>query len=289
MFTTLVSFLVAFVFVFGGAGATAYAAQDSAPTGLLYPVKIMTEDAQLSLARDISSEIDLLLEFNNRRADEITDLISSDLPVPPKVTERLQAQVAYALRLAADLEDEEGMQDVLTKIQANIRLQEQVMTKLQTNMPEHADPLMATLRNTLQHQNRVADDALEDPLAFKERFQQRSQFKWGVPELLDNPIESEAAVEILTEELPEEGPYQTGEGYGPGVETGAGPEYGPGPDGDAEPQYGPGPGAGPGPEEAGFGPGPNEDSGQKEDSGSGNNKEGAKEAAPTSGAPKKRP
>jgi hypothetical protein len=295
MFTTVMSILVAFVLVFGGAGATAYAAQDSSPNDLLYPAKILSEDVQLSLARDANNQIDLLLAFNDRRLGEIADLVSANLPVPEKVADRIRVQISDALKLAADMDNEdEDLEEILTKIQRNLRDQDRVMTMLRTNIPEHADPVMEQLHHNLRNQMQFIDEGLEDPLTFQHRFRYRSNQDMDEPELEDilTGIVSESE-EAYTEETPEDTPVRAGEEYGPGPEAGAGPEYGPGPqagpEAEAGPQYGPGEQEqnGPGPE-TGAGPGPNEGSGSG-GSDSGKQNEGAKEATPTSGSSKKRP
>jgi hypothetical protein len=292
MFVTVMSFLVAFILVFGGAGATAITAQDSSPNELLYPVKLMTEEVQLSLARDAKSQIDLLLQLNDRRSSEIAGLVESNLPVTDKLIQRLKVQINDALKLAADLDDEEeGTEEALVKIRENLRKQDSIMSRTRANAPEEIDPLLAQWQHTLRNQLRLVDEGLEDPLTYQQRFRFRSNQELDDPELEEilDEILSQGKGENDIEETPGDTPVKAGEEYGPGSETGAGPQAGPGPnagpEAEAEPNFGPGQNNGPGPD-AGAGPGPNEDSGGSD---SGNQKEGSKEDEPTSGSSKNRP
>jgi hypothetical protein len=76
-FTILASLAAALVFLFGGAGMTAYAAQSALPGDRLYSVKIAVEEAQVSLSRDTASDAQLYLEFAERRLDEMAELIAA--------------------------------------------------------------------------------------------------------------------------------------------------------------------------------------------------------------------
>lgn len=76
MIPLLTSILVAFTLLAGGAGATAYAAQDALPGEALFPVKTWIEDVQLALAdEDTSSALQLETQFTQRRMDEMATLI----------------------------------------------------------------------------------------------------------------------------------------------------------------------------------------------------------------------
>lgn len=74
--STLVAILLVVVIIFGGASATAYAAQSALPGDALYPVKTSLEQTQISLANDAYNQAQLNLEFAQRRLDEIKELLS---------------------------------------------------------------------------------------------------------------------------------------------------------------------------------------------------------------------
>jgi hypothetical protein len=76
-FYMVASLAAALVFLFGGAGMTAYASQTALPGDRLYSVKIAVEEAQVSLSRDTAGDAQLYLEFTERRLDEMAGLIAA--------------------------------------------------------------------------------------------------------------------------------------------------------------------------------------------------------------------
>ncbi len=88
MFTQIISALLILITLAGGAGAgTVYAAQSSMPADALYPVKTWSENARLELAASPEKDIDLLLEFANRRIEEMLVLAEEGTLVPePLIT-----------------------------------------------------------------------------------------------------------------------------------------------------------------------------------------------------------
>ena len=74
--STLIAILIVVVIIFGGASATAYAAQSALPGDALYPVKTSLEQTQISLANDAYNQAQLNLEFAQRRLNEIKELLS---------------------------------------------------------------------------------------------------------------------------------------------------------------------------------------------------------------------
>ncbi|MFC2042311.1 DUF5667 domain-containing protein, partial [Chloroflexota bacterium] len=74
-----VSVLVVVILISMLAGGTAYAAQDSLPGDLLYPVKTGTEEARLLMAGDRSAKAALNLKFAQTRLVEMNKLVNRDL------------------------------------------------------------------------------------------------------------------------------------------------------------------------------------------------------------------
>jgi len=134
MFSILTALLVTVTLLFGGAGATVLAAQDSLPTQVLYPVKEFSEDMRLSLASQPESRISLLLNYADQRVDEIAALLAKGEPVPEKVMQRFQKQMASAYQIAAGL-DEDRMQKTMALIKLRARNQERIMTMVQPESP----------------------------------------------------------------------------------------------------------------------------------------------------------
>ncbi len=222
MLATLTTMIVAISLIFGGAGATVYAAQDSLPTEALYSVKTLIEDVQLNLVNDPQDRIELLLQFTNRRVAEIKAMSSAGLPVTAQVAERLQIEMDDLFATLSDLDDPE-LVNLLAWVRIHLRKHDRVMEQLQQNLSEEADPLMEQIRTMLRQRIRLVEDGLQDPLAFRMQWRQRLQTE----ERLQQP-----------EEMPADSPSPAnpgGQSYGPGPgnqgET-TQPEagYGPGPD-----------------------------------------------------------
>lgn len=77
VFTFVTAFVLVAVFLFGGAGMTAYASQSALPGDALYSVKTGVEQTQVNLARDAAEKARLNLAFAERRLDEIARLIDN--------------------------------------------------------------------------------------------------------------------------------------------------------------------------------------------------------------------
>lgn len=76
LLTAIVILGVFVIFLFGGAGVTAFAAQNALPGDALYGIKTGLEQTQAVLARDAAIRVELYLEFAERRLDEINKLIA---------------------------------------------------------------------------------------------------------------------------------------------------------------------------------------------------------------------
>jgi hypothetical protein len=91
-----------------GSATVVFAAQGSLPDEPLYPVKVWSEDARLSLANDSDVRLNLLIEFANRRKAELDALQAQQMQPSPRFYERFGDQVDEALSLGgadADLQD----------------------------------------------------------------------------------------------------------------------------------------------------------------------------------------
>jgi DNA polymerase III gamma/tau subunit len=245
MVTTLISIIVSLTLLIGGAGATVYAAQDSLPNELLYPIKTASEDAQFQWLQTEAQQLQLALEFANRRLEEMARLGQDGQPVPEEIAQRYQSQMMYAFQLAAGMQDEDREQ-AMAQIRTALQTQEQAMTQLQQNAPEGLEPLMAQVQEMLQAHNRLCDLEEQEPLQFEAQIRQQ-----------------------LKTNQPEDGEEPAGLQFGPGPEAGPQPEDQPGPQPETEPGMGPGPGPeAECPEEGETPVGPGGDQG--EDSGAGN-------------------
>ncbi len=258
MIPTLATILLSLTLLFGGAGATVFAAQESLPDEPLYPVKTWSEDLRLELASAPSSQLDLALSFAHRRMLEMVGLVEGGLQVPAQVAERWQRQMDLALALAAE-QTGADLEPVLLRIRDRLQAQDRLMTRLRQHSPDESTPLMAQVQARLRERLRLVEAGIEDPLQFQQHYRHGTE---NAPESGYGPGPGES---------PEDG---SGEQYGPGpgdcTEDCEGEQYGPGPSDGPGNHYGPGPGAGDGPEDGSgeqYGPGPGEGDGPEDGSG----------------------
>ncbi len=175
--SALATWLLVVSLVLGGSGASVYAAQDVLPNHPLYPIKILSEDAQVRLAADSAARANLSIRFANRRAQEMMDLIAQGLLPPDAVLVREQAEIATALRLAADLDDQ-AMHQELLRVRETIQQQLQIMVAGQPS--QEAEPELARVREMLRTQLALADLGLENPQLFRSRIRQTTQTRTGL-------------------------------------------------------------------------------------------------------------
>jgi hypothetical protein len=232
MLTTLTTVLLVLSLVLGGTGGTVYAAQSSLPDDALYPLKLFTENMQEAFTANAGEEMELQLQFANRRMEEIAAMNGEGKVAPDAVVEQLQTRLQNALHLAASLNEEE-VAPALLRIQEQLRLQEQ--TLLQLHADEENTPLLLRTREMLREQIRLVGEGLEEPLQLQQQLREQ--------ERINQPGSGET-------ELPADGTEEQ-PGYGPGPNTdapGAGTctpmcigtctpnaSYGPGPFGTPEP------------------------------------------------------
>jgi uncharacterized membrane protein YgcG len=205
---------------------TVFAAQNDLPTEPLYGVKTVSEDASLWLMTDPTLKLERLIELAQLRIQEMTALAEQDATIPELVVERLRMHIETALQLAAGQNDS-NMQTSLLQIQSQLQTQEQTMMQLQSRASGNAQPALEQARIMTQEQLRLSNQGLDDPLAFRNRYQ------------FQNPAATGTAVPTLTGTPPE---IVTVTAQAPG--------YGPGPNAQETPGPNPTPGAG-------YGPGPN--------------------------------
>lgn len=181
MLATLTTLLVTLGILFGGAGATVYAAQDSLPNEVLYELKVISEDLRLNLTRDPDEQLNLALEYTNERMQEMASLWNDGEPIPPQTATRYQEQLNYALQLATQFDNDDMIQ-AAQKIRSTLEQQERVMTKLMTNAPEMVDPVLNQMRELIRERIRMVDLGLEEPLTLRQQLQQHLRDQQDDPE-----------------------------------------------------------------------------------------------------------
>ena len=153
--TQMISALLILTTLLGGAGAgTVFAAQSSMPDDMLYPIKTWSENARLELATSPEKDIDLLLEFADRRIDEMLTLAEEG----NEISEPLMTQLQTHLELADQISDQAS-----DPLQTRLQIRQALMTQqmLLANAPEDAQMLRA--REMLQQKiHQIDQTQLED-------------------------------------------------------------------------------------------------------------------------------
>jgi uncharacterized membrane protein YgcG len=232
MFSVLTAVVVTLSILFGGAGATVYAAQGSLPTDTLYPVKIFSEDLRVNLAAEPQGQLNVLLDLADRRVDEIGALVAQGEPVPEEVMTRFQSQMQSAYQIAAGLEGD-GQIQAMEKIQLRAENQVRVLNLVEPPTTGQGTLTREQVKAMLQEQIRQAQNGMVVPLQLQQQY--RLQLNQGV-------TPSVTATLTITGTPPIS--------ITPGTQYGNGASYGPGPENppkyEYQYQYGSGPDAGPG-------------------------------------------
>jgi Domain of unknown function (DUF5667) len=131
---TITTLVVVLTMLFGGAGATVYAAQDSMPNDALYTVKIWTEDLQLGLIKDPEAKFELLEAYLLRRFAEMDELNKNGEAIPVALKTQLQKHLGLMAQLMAHHEDSD-----LDPYEEQLRTRDQDQTNQNENLPEWAE------------------------------------------------------------------------------------------------------------------------------------------------------
>jgi len=149
-----------------GSSFTVYAAQSSLPGETLYAVKSLSEDVRLSLTTSSQDKLNLILDYTNRRADEINQLAASGKSLPDQTSKRYQSELESALQLAANMNDEQ-MQHALGQIKRQAERQGMTLEELITGLPAQAEPAVIHLQQRLQEQVSLSNLGEKDPQGFR--------------------------------------------------------------------------------------------------------------------------
>jgi hypothetical protein len=146
-------------------GGTVYASQASLPDDLLYPVKILTEDIQVSLETDPEDKLDLHVSFASRRLQEIQAQVEAGEEVSEKALRLLDKHTQKMLQEAAQM-GEQGLNNALRQIEEN--LQNQMMEMLQKKHPHGGAPGLVKAQEKIRSRLELVENGIEEPKGFKE-------------------------------------------------------------------------------------------------------------------------
>jgi hypothetical protein len=154
MTVKIISIIVAVTILLGGAGAgTVMASQSALPDETLYPLKRWSEDVRFDLASQPDKQLALLLDYADRRADEMVTMLAAGVPFDQELRLDLLTHLWMANQLTESCTD-----PLLAQARVQSRLMAQEM-KL-TNAPE--DALMTQTRSVLRQQIRLMDCTTEE-------------------------------------------------------------------------------------------------------------------------------
>ena len=159
MFVLAIKLVLVLAVMLGGAGVTAAAAQSSLPNEALYPIKLLIEEAQLSLAASPDAQIDAQLDHAQQRVSEMAQLNERGAAIPADVPTRLQAQLQAALHIAAQLDDQH-LPAALDRIQ--LRTQDQLRDVEQWHLNDAVQAVTQA--------REMAQLGRSDPQAFRAHF-----------------------------------------------------------------------------------------------------------------------
>ena len=152
----------------GSMGGTVYAAQASGPDDLLYGVKTLTEDIQIGLENDPADRLNLITLFANRRLEEIETQSEAGEPISEKALARLEKHTHQMLQQAA-LMGEGNLENALRQVQQSLKLQNEVMTKLQKQTPGGGEPGLVKAQEEVQSRLRLVENGINEPQGFQDQ------------------------------------------------------------------------------------------------------------------------
>jgi hypothetical protein len=138
------------VALLAGGGGTVYASQSSLPGDALYPVKLMTEDVQTTVAWNPEKKVEMETKFANRRLEEVQKLQkrlkNKDGEIKPEVVEKAMERAAERLDKAeariAEMEEGVLKDKALTAashLEEALQNHEQILSDLAGEVPDRAE------------------------------------------------------------------------------------------------------------------------------------------------------
>jgi hypothetical protein len=153
-------------------GGLTWAASDSLPGEVLYPVKLTGEDLRLSFASTPEGQVELALQFADERVAEVEALVERGLLVPETVVARMERHVFRAMNQAAWASEEE-MPGLLKRIAQRTQIQAQTLQQLRAQAQEQNQAQLKNAHRICQRAQEDTMTGLGDPQTFRRRYQHR--------------------------------------------------------------------------------------------------------------------
>jgi hypothetical protein len=163
-----------FLIVLSSLGGTVYAAQAAGPDDLLYDVKTLTEEIQVSLESDPEEKLDLYVSFANHRLQEIQAQVAAGEEVSQKALDLLEKHTEKMLEQAANLGGP-GLEKALTQIETNLQKQNQMMSEIGKEHPQGSPPGLLKAQEKIRERLELVENGRNEPQGFKNEVRQQKE------------------------------------------------------------------------------------------------------------------
>ncbi len=158
--STLAAIIMAVSLLLGGSGVTVAAAQASLPDDVLYDIKLLSEEAYMSLQTTPASQFNVALDLVDRRLNEISDLYVSDEVPSDETQTRLREQIEESITLALNLPQEQVIM-AFEQIQTRLQTEQQNLAQIQNQGNDQAIAAMFQTQNMIQERVQILDNGIK--------------------------------------------------------------------------------------------------------------------------------
>ena len=180
MFAQMIAIVMLAAAMAGGGGAAAvYASQESLPGEALYPLKIWSEDMRIELTNNPESELQLNLQFAERRMIEIGEVAGQDDDLAAHAMLRLQNHLDQALEATGKVSQEQAL-PAMQGVRQTLQYQQHFIQQLMVNTDPANEPVMVRSRQMLQEQLHAVEYQLveeHEQLQLQHQNQMQEQLK----------------------------------------------------------------------------------------------------------------
>jgi len=163
--------LMAVALVMGTGVVTVAASKNSQPDGMLYGVKLASEDMTLELSGDSVKRFEFASQFVQNRSDEIFALIEEGKIPSDEVVTRYQAQIERALKMAINMSDDEAVISALASLQFELEAQKNALVGSMFVQPEELGVVVRELLIMVNQYVNVCTKGQENLAWLREQYQ----------------------------------------------------------------------------------------------------------------------
>ena len=170
----MASVIAVLALALGSIGGTVYAAQASGPDDLLYGVKTLTEDIQVSFESDPQDRLNLYTQFASRRLAEIQAQVDAGEEVSEKALALLEKHTQKMLEEAAKM-GEQGLGNALRQIEQNLQKQNQMMAEMGKEHPQSGSPGLLKAQEKIRERLELVGNGINEPQGFRETIKEQKE------------------------------------------------------------------------------------------------------------------